>query len=195
MEVLLIVVVLTLAGGSVLLAVEGTTRLRTLYDQGGEVHWNRLAATVQLMHGHSERGQHLLEGRRDGVWMHVEANGSWMIVRGRLDVQMPSGFLVRRWKTLSPRASLRTGSPLLDSTLHISGEPASAQLLRSPALVAPMMSVVHAWPGSFVDERHVVLRYPDALGRHLDERCQEVVELVLALRGAQQHARLPEHDR
>lgn len=195
MEVLLILMVLTLAGSGVLLAVEGTTRLRTLYDHGGEVHWDRLAAAVQLMHGHSERGQHILEGRRDGVWMNVIAEGSWMVVRGRLDVQMPSGFFVRRWKSLAQRPSLRTGSPLLDSTLHISGDQEVARILSRPTLVAPMMAVVHAWPGSFVDERHVVLRYPDALGRRLDERCQEVVDLVLALRAAQQHTRLSKPER
>lgn len=189
METLLILaLVVLLLGGTVLLAVEGFQRLRRLYELGGEQHWERLAEEIGLLHGHSERDQHVLEGQRGGVWLRVHAEGAWMVVRGRIDAPMPAGLDIRRRLQLG-RRGLRTGNPLLDSTLHVSGTPAAVPMLQDPALVAPMLSVLHAWPGSFVDERHVVLRYPDALGRELDGRCQDVIDLICGLRAARHRAR------
>lgn len=186
MEMLLVLALaVLLLGGGALLAVEGFQRLRRLYELGGEQHWGRLGEAVGLLHGHSDQEQHVLEGQRGGVWLRVHAEGAWMVVRGRIDAPMPAGLSIcRRQRGRAGRRGLRTGSPLLDSTLHIEGPPAAAALLRDPELAAPLLRVLHAWPGSRVDERHVVLRYPDALGRELDARCQDVVDLICGLRAA-----------
>ncbi|MFT4975353.1 MAG: hypothetical protein ACI8S6_001240 [Myxococcota bacterium] len=185
MDLAVIVALLSvLGGGSVLLAVEGLGRLRRLYEQGGEQHWARLGAAVGLLHGHGDQGEHILEGQREGVWLNVTADGVWMVVRGRIDAPMPAGLEIRRRRRLSARHRLHTGNPLLDSTLDIAGSQPAAALLQDPELVAPIMGVVHAWPDAAIDERYVVLRYPDALGRELDGRCQEVIDAVLALRAA-----------
>lgn len=192
MEALLIIaLVVLLLGGGVLAAVEGFQRLRRLYELGGEQHWERLAEEVGLLHGHTDEEQHVLEGQRGGVWLRVHAEGAWMVIRGRIDAPMPAGLSVRRRRGLE-RRGVQTGNPLLDGTLHVSGASGAAPLLQDPELVAPMLSVLHAWPGSVVDERHVVLRYPDALGRELDARCQDVIDLICGLRAARQRlSRLP----
>ncbi len=157
-------------------------RLRRLYHLGGEQHWDRLGARVGLLHGHSARGGHVLDGLRSGVWLHVEAEGAWMVVRGRIEAPMPPGLSVVH-RDLAPERGLRVGSPVLDGLICARGDEAAVPaLLRSPGLAGPLLAVVHAWPGSTVDARQVTLRYPDAMGRELEERCVEVIALVVALR-------------
>ena len=186
MEMLLILALgAALLVGTALATIEGFNRLKLLYEQGGDQHWGRLADEVGLLHSHNDQGQHVLEGQRGGVWLRVHAEGAWMIIRGRIDRPMPAGLDVRRRRGRGRRRrGLRTGSPLLDSTLRVSGGPDAVPMLQDPALAAPMLEVLHAWPGSYVDERYVVLRYPDALGRELDARCQEVIDLICGLRDA-----------
>lgn len=185
MELVLIIgLAIATAAAGLIGTIEGFGRLRRLYELGGEQHWDRLGDAVELLHGHDEHGQHVLEGRRQGVWLHVSADGPWMVVRGRIDAPLPSGLQIRRRARGLARRSLKTGNPLLDGSLHISGPPEAAALLQDASLVAPLLEVVHAWPESHVDERYVVLRYPDALGRELEPRCAEVVALVRGLRSA-----------
>jgi hypothetical protein len=160
--------------GAVLLVLEGVRTLQVLYEQGGEQHWRRLADRL-----------HMLDGQRDGVWLHVSAEGPWMVVRGRIEAPMPAGLrILRRESALHVERALHTGNPIADAHLHVEGDPFAARLLCRAELVATMMAVVHADPGSVIEERYVVLRYPDALGRELEGRCARVVELIHALRQA-----------
>lgn len=163
-------------------------RLKQLYILGGEQHWDRLGARVRLLHGHSAQGGHVLDGLREGVWLHVEPEGAWMVIRGRIEVPMPAGLSVVNRGTAR---GLRLGSPVLDGLVCAQGDREAAVLLRDPELAGPLLAVVHAWPGSFVDTRQVTLRCPDAMGRALEARCAEVIALVIALRQAS--ARAAEH--
>ncbi|MFT5680414.1 MAG: hypothetical protein ACI8RZ_001320 [Myxococcota bacterium] len=182
---ILILGVLVAGGGFLLAGVEGVRRLRRLYDLGGEQHWDRLGAQVGLLHGHSAQGGHVLDGLREGVWLHVEAEGAWMVIRGRIEAAMPPGLsVVHRSRT--GEAGLRVGSPVLDGLICAAGGAEATALLQDPDLAGALLAVVHAWPGSFVDVRQVTLRYPDAMGRSLEARCLEVIALVVALRQAAQ---------
>ena len=184
MQVIILVLAVILGCVALLFSgIEGIGWLRRLYEQGGEQHWDLLGAQVGLLHGHSARGDHVLDGQRCGVWLHVEAEGAWMVIRGRIEVPMPPRFaVVHRRRGASP--GVLVGSPVLDDLVHVQGDPPAASLLQDPELAGVLLAVVHAWPGSAIDERHVTLRCPDALGRQLMAQCDEVVALVEALRVA-----------
>ena len=179
----LIIVALIIGGGLILVGAEGMGRLRALYNQGGERHWDLLGVRVGLLHGHDAMGGHALDGQRRGVWVHVEAEGAWMIIRGRIEVPMPDGLRVVH-REIGGSGGIKVGSPVLDGLIFAEGAPQTTHLLRDPELAGALLAVVHAWPGSAVDTRHVTLRYPDTLGRQLEERCEEVVMLVEAIRTA-----------
>ncbi len=177
----LLLIVALLAGG-VLMVLEASAKVRRLYKQGEARQWRQLAKRLALTHGRDESNHHMLDGRRQGVWLRVWAEGVKMVVQGRIEATMPAGLQVLCHD--AARGGLRLGNPVLDGLVHAAGGEGTIALLSDPDLTAPLLTVVHAHPGSVVDERHVVLRYTDALGRELDERCQEVVELVQALRQA-----------
>ncbi|MDG1483144.1 MAG: hypothetical protein P8R54_26380 [Myxococcota bacterium] len=183
MGAILILAVLVMGGVLLLGGAAVIRRLERLYTLGGEQHWDRLGARVQLLHGHSAQGGHVLDGLRDGVWLHVEPEGPWMVIRGRIEAQMPAGLSVINRGTARVRG-LRVGSPVLDGLVCVQGGLEAAVLLRDPDLAGPLLAVVHAWPGSLVDTRQVTLRCPDAMGRALEARCAEVIALVVALRQA-----------
>ena len=171
--------------GAVLLVLEGVRTLQVLYEQGGEQHWRRLAERLHMLYGRDDQGGHVLDGQHDGVWLHVSAEGPWMVIRGRIEAPMPAGLRVlRREGRRAGTPSLHTGNPIADAHLHVEGDQLAARLLRRAELVATVMAVVHADPGSIIEERYVVLRYPDDLGRSLEVRCARVVELIHALRQA-----------
>ena len=110
-----------------------------------------------------------------------------MVIRGRIEVPMPPRFRVVH-HSFGAEPSVVVGSPVLDGLVHVQGEPPAVSLLQDPELAGALLAVVHAWPGSAIDERYVTLRYPDALGRQLPERCEEVISLVEALRAAARRA-------
>ena len=195
MQVIILTLVVIFIGSVTLLAgAEGLGRLRRMYEQGGERHWSLLGDQVGLLHGHNARGGHVLDGQRRGVWLHVEAEGAWMVIRGRIEVPMPSRLAVVH-HSLGTAPSVVVGSPVLDGLVHVQGEPPAVSLLQDPELAGALLTVVHAWPGSAVDERYVTLRYPDALGRQLPERCEDVIALVEALRAASRKAAGPDRTR
>src|SRR5688500_15471059 len=108
--VLSFLVIAALVGGLGLLAVEAFWTLRALYERGGEHHWDMLAARLGLLHGHDDRGGHVLDGQVNGVWLHVSAEGAWMVVRGRIEALLPTGTrIVHRQYARGP--GLRTGNP------------------------------------------------------------------------------------
>ncbi len=180
----ILILVALAAGGALLLAgAEVIRRLERLYILGGEQHWDRLGTRVRLLHGHSAQGGHVLDGLRDGVWLHVESEGAWMVIRGRIEARMPAGLSVVH-RSRSGEDGLWVGSPVLDGLVCARGGLDVTALLQDPDLAGALLAVVHAWPGSFVDDRKVTLRYPDAMGRELEARCLEVIALVVALRQA-----------
>lgn len=186
---LFILMLVVILGGSaaLLLGAEVMARVRRMYAHGEDRHWDLLGDRVRLLHGHNSCGDHVLDGHRSGVWLHVEAQGSWMVIRGRIEAAMPARFGVAH-RGLGAAPGVIVGSPILDGLVDVSGDPSAAAVLQDPDLTAALLAVIHAWPRSTIDERYVTLRSPDAMGRQLEDRCQEVIALVEALRVAARKA-------
>ncbi|MEL6342787.1 MAG: hypothetical protein AAFV53_06615 [Myxococcota bacterium] len=170
--------------GGVLAVLGGAAHLKFLYEQGGEQHWSLLADRVGLLHGHDDQGRHVLDGSREDIWLHAHAEGSWMVVRGRIDAPLPPTLRITHTRERPQRPRLRTGNPILDAHARVEGDTRALTLLEDPDLAGALLAVVHAWPGSHVDARYVTLRCPDAMGRRLEDRCEDVIALVHALRRA-----------
>jgi len=143
--------------------------------------WQRLAAA----HGLSlevQRSTIQLSGQVDGMALSAHANTA--AGHATVEVTVPA-TLPASLRVVSGRAAgaVKLGDPVLDGMVSATGAPIAVlrSLLRDDALRGDLLSVVHAFPGSRVEGRRVLLSLPYASSLELESAVADACRLAAAL--------------
>ena len=121
----------------------------------------------------------LLEGQAEGVAVHGRADLRLGRTELRVEVpaSLPPGLVVSSGRL---EGALKLGDPVLDSAVSVRGASSEAvrALLRDDALRGDLLSVLHAWPGSRIENNSVVMLIPSASPPALAEHLRDALLLA-----------------
>lgn len=166
-----------------------------------ELSWRQVGTQVSTMLERIHLTEELLEGLQRGTWTDIGAalglqSPTHRDLHGTLDGVVvaarasQNGTRVRAFRHSRLRAIHRSlplegafpsQNPVLDQLIHVGGDPDLRDRLHDPALVEPLLEVVHGWPGSFVDAEGVTLVSEELLTDQLPKALKAALRLAKAL--------------